>query len=146
MSKAKAQKVSSIVHSKDGGTSLREIYRTTNYGMFHPFKENRDIDPVHLRRMQKSLREKNLLAAFPILVDKDFYVLDGQHRLKAAEALGMAVFFSIAAVSTKNDIPRINGNSKNWNPMDYLAMYCKMKQVDYIKFREFMVSHDIPYN
>lgn len=59
-----------------------DIYQTRDYSQFKISKRNRAVVG---KQIVKSIIEKNLLPEKPILVTSDMHVLDGQHRLWAAE-------------------------------------------------------------
>lgn len=83
-----------------------KIYSTTNFSMFKFSPRNR---PVSGKKVLDSIKEKNMLYASPILVTKDLIVLDGQHRLKAAEELNLRIYFIVCPEEiTEDDIARFN--------------------------------------
>ena len=42
--------------------------------------ENRDISENHVERLKDLIRDKGYIYAFPIIVDKEGNIIDGQHR------------------------------------------------------------------
>jgi len=100
---------------------MREVIETYDYKKFSFVPSNRDITPAHNTKLGKSVSktEGNIQ---PIIVDKQFRVLDGQHRLEACEALGLPVSYLV----TESNIPgvelmiELNINSRNWTLGDYL--------------------------
>ena len=75
--------------------------RTTVFSIFSPL--NRPIDPRHLAEAGCSDQEKNLLRDNPIAVDHNGCVVDGQHRLKAAEQLGVPIYYQFTVDMTIED-------------------------------------------
>lgn len=95
---------------------------TKDYSIFKEFSSNREVDPKHVNRLIKAIEKKNLLHVNPIIVDNSMRVIDGQHRLAAAAALGVEIFYIESDVDRK-DISVLNSNQKNWNAMDYINFY-----------------------
>ncbi len=69
-----------------------KIHETTKYSLFKLLKGNRPIKKVNLANIIASMKMNNFLHLNPILVTSNMEVLDGQHRLKACEELGVKVY------------------------------------------------------
>jgi len=113
------------------------IRSTTNYDMFHLEQANRKVDPKHVSELVEAIREKNLLREYPIVVDVDYNVIDGQHRLCAARILGIPIFFIVSATATVADVSFITNRVDHWDINDYLYFWCMKGHEDYLKLREF---------
>jgi len=109
---------------------MLKIHSTTNYEQFHFFKGNRlaTLESVP-KALLESIQQKNMLESHPILVDRDFYVVDGQNRLRAAEKLGLPIFYVIDEKIEEQDIPLCQ-IQKNWTIANYLGYY-KESNADY---------------
>jgi len=117
-------------------------YQTTNYDLFHVTKKNRIVSPAHIRRLVKSYSRFDGMPDIPIIVDKDFNILDGQNRKEARQALKKPIIFKFADVITSDNIPHIQ-IGKGWNANDFLEKYCSEGNENYIKFRDFMRDNKI---
>jgi hypothetical protein len=104
---------------------------TKDYSIFKDFTSNREVDHKHVNKLVASIGEKNLLHANPIIVDKFMRVIDGQHRLAAAEKLGVEIFYIVSDVDRK-DISVLNSNQKNWKALDYINFYMLEKVPSFI--------------
>ncbi len=113
------------------------VYVTSNYAQFKLDTRNRPINPAKLERLYDSINERNLLADNPILVTLGFSVLDGQHRLKAAESLGVPIYYQFASDTTIDDVPLLNNRRAGWRSADYLSAWCERGNEDYIRLRDF---------
>lgn len=103
-----------------------EIKNTKNYSTFKfDTNKNRTINYTHLTRLKEAIKEKNLLADNPIVVDTNHVVIDGQHRLMAAQQLGVDVYYFVASTMTLSDTAKINGSSRKWAMDDYMDLYVK---------------------
>jgi hypothetical protein len=120
-----------------------DIHSTKNFSMFKYFSSNRKIDKNHLNRLMASVEEKNLLKDFPILVNSDYYVLDGQTRLEVAKQLDIPIFYRISKDMIEDDISLINSNCKTWQLDDYLKSWVDKKNQDYLKLERFMLTYGI---
>jgi hypothetical protein len=119
------------------------IEKTTDYSMFKKHESNRALVRDNLDKIEKSILIKNLLEYRPILIDDEYYVIDGQHRLEVAKKLKLPIFYQIQKKSTVTDMFLLNANQRRWNPEDYLNFYCAEGKQDYIKFRDFISRHQI---
>jgi ParB-like nuclease domain len=116
------------------------VFETKNYGMFTLYSQNRPIRPYHVEKLIGSIRKKNLLKEKPILVDKEHRILDGQHRLKAAEELDVPIYFHYG-VATIKDVPLINQNQEKWTPEDYVHLFVCERNKHYISLAVFREAH-----
>lgn len=93
---------------------------TTAYEVFVIFDSNRDIDTSRAEKISASIRKtgQNMM---PILVDKNFNVIDGQHRLAALMALELPVFFImyLGDMGKSDLMVEVNKNMKNLTLDDY---------------------------
>lgn len=111
------------------------VYETNNYSMFKLASGNRSVNELHLNRLMKSIKEECLFTT--ILVNENMEVIDGQHRLKCFEALGLPVYFTIAYGYGLREMQKLNLNSRNWNNNDYLTSYISKGMQDYIDYGRF---------
>jgi ParB-like nuclease domain len=119
------------------------IKQTTDYDMFKFRHDNRaKIDTTHVERLKRSIAARNLLNLRPIDVNGDMEVIDGQHRLIAAKALQVPIYYKIDSSLGSSDIILMN-TSKSWSVMDYLNFYCKNHYPEYLKLKAFMDGNGI---
>lgn len=123
------------------------IGQTLDYDVFRKPKCNRKLDQAILRKLEKSIKEKNLLASKPILVDKFFNVIDGQHRLEAAKKLGIPIPYQVDESCDVYDMVKLNNNQKPWHINDYLNYYCHAEErPEYLKLKEFIEKEKLQLN
>lgn len=118
---------------------MSKIYETTNYSQFRFIDRNRDINESYVL---ESIKQKNMLASHPIIVTSNMEVLDGQNRLKAAERLGVPIYYIIDDTCTEEDIPRCQ-IQRTWQLEDYLKFY-KNRIEDYKFIDEIRELYKIP--
>ena len=126
------------------------IYETSDYGIFTIRDDNRDtrfyadgIDPDHVKKIADSVRLNNMLSINPILVNESLEVIDGQHRLRAAQECGVSIFYIIDPNITANDMLQLNINRRNWDSHDKLNFYRKNGKESYQKLYEFIQKYKI---
>jgi len=109
------ERLSEIVQFKNQNkTNVKfEVGITKDYRLFKFFNYNRAIKRANLRAIKKAIQKRGLI--MPILVTKDFKVIDGQHRLLALEELGMEVHYVIAHDYIPNDVEEVNNVGANWD-------------------------------
>jgi|ERR1700733_4969939 len=119
------------------------IQKTRDYEMFRFRKDNREeISMNHVSRLKESINSRNLLELRPICVNAKMEVIDGQHRLIAAKALGVEIYYEIKEELAAEDIILMNV-SKNWGGRDYLNYYVRNGYEEYMKLNEFINKNDI---
>jgi len=122
-----------------------QIQETNRLEIFNPIKGNRSLNKLHLRRLKKSIKDKNLLKYQPILVDGEYNVIDGQHRLEIAKELEIPIYYIKEDSLDIEDVRILNQNSKDWKGEDFLEGYCDLKMENYIYFRDYMKRYTIGF-
>ncbi len=110
---------------------------TKDYSIFKDFSSNREVDPKHVNKLKAAIEKKNLLHVNPIIVDDQMRVIDGQHRLAAAAALMVEIFYIQSNIDRK-DISILNSNQKNWRAMDYINFYTIEHVDSFVQFSRLM--------
>lgn len=105
---------------------MLKIHETTDYAQFKLLERNRAVIPYELI---ESITKKNMLKEHPIICDKDLNIIDGQHRLKAAEMLGLSIYYIISDSVNEEDIGLCQ-TQKPWLMADFLKFY-KHNNEDY---------------
>lgn len=120
-----------------------ETQKTLNHFQFKHIASNRPVDEKHVDSLVKKIKEKNMLHLFPILVNNRFEVIDGQHRLAAAERLKEYIHYIIDDKVSKADIANVNVLAKNWNLIDFINYWTVEKAPGYDVFTEFMIDNPL---
>lgn len=98
-----------------------EIFWTKDYDNFRFYSKNREIDFRHCdKKIQESLLLHGWLKTFPMIVDKDLKIRDGQHRFIVARKLGLEIPVVIVEHFDDEDMFGINNASKRWTYKDFL--------------------------
>ncbi len=122
---------------------MGEVKSTIEYDLFKFREDNREtITQSHVKRLAESIKARNLLELRPISVNAAMEVIDGQHRLLAAKALGVPIYYHQDKTLQATDIILMNV-ALTWGQMDYLNHFCKNHYPEYMKLRDFMKAHGI---
>jgi ParB-like nuclease family protein len=105
--------------------------------MFKKNQLNRAIVQTNLQKVMASIKAKNLLQFRPIIINENFEVIDGQHRLEAAKILGVEIYYEIDRDSHAEDMILLNMHQRSWGLDDYLNFYLQSGKEEYRKFEEF---------
>ena len=120
------------------------IQQTSSYHQFLQVDGNRKVSERHVRSLVNSIGQKNLMAANPIIVDDNFRVIDGQHRLEAARKLGVPVYYiMVDGGADLSDVQLINSAQKSWSLADYLQSYTSKGEAEYLKLQIFIERWDL---
>lgn len=118
-----------------------KIQATTNYSIFRPFPGNRAIKEIHVRRLIASIQNDNDLASHPIIVDMDYRVVDGQHRLEAAKRLKVPIFYIINKKATADQIIKNNDCKLSWTLPDKFNYWIQYGNDDYVQLKR--IANDL---
>lgn len=119
------------------------IHQTEDYAIFKIHAGNRPIDPINLKKIQEAMKVKNLLPQRPILVNKHMEVIDGGHRLKAAQSLKLPVYYIKQDDSSDFDMVLLNRAQKNWSLADYINFYASQGLQSYINVRDLATKYNL---
>jgi hypothetical protein len=134
------------------------IYRTEDDSIFNLHQNNRPINTTNVRKKMKSLtRVRKLLS--PIKIDKNFNVIDGNHRIVAIRELKrngiiIPISFYISEDDSESNMIEMNVEVRTWKLKDYVLKYAKQGKEQYKIImqiaNEFNVSIDdvvtVPYS
>lgn len=123
--------------------TIAVTYKTSDYSQFKTLDGNRNIDDKQVTRLCKSIEKKDLLHQNPILVNEKMEIIDGQHRLLAAQAIGRPIYYRIEKESNLEDTILLNANNRKWITDDYLSSFVKLGKKEYIKVQEFKDKYKI---
>ena len=115
------------------------IKETNDYGQFKKLRGNREIRNDEL--LMQSLKTNGQRQ--PILVNRKYEVIDGQHRLSILEKLGMPVKFIVDDTYELEHVVTMNNTQKNWSLEQYMNFHADNGKEEYIKVRNFYKDNDL---
>lgn len=119
--------------------SERKIYVTKDYSKFHLIKGNRTIKPNKVKRMKESIRKYKQYV--PIIVTKDFGIIDGQHKFMAARELGLPIEYIIDPDLTVKDIQEMNTEQTKWALLDAIHSHASLENHDFINLEKLYADY-----
>lgn len=109
---------------------------TRNYDIFKFMEGNRNVNITHLKRIKKSLENKQL--EIPLIVTTNMEIFEGQHRYIACREMGLPIYYIIVEGLTLEDAISINTVSKKWSAEDYFQHHLALGKPEYIRLKKFM--------
>jgi hypothetical protein len=113
-----------------------QIHSTHDLSVFKILEGNRNINLANVERLVKSIEENGFLQ-MPIIVNENYEVIDGQHRLQAARKLNSIIYYHKVNNYDLKTAITLNRNQSNWSIADYIRSYCDLGFKDYINLQEF---------
>jgi hypothetical protein len=100
---------------------------TTNHSIFKKLHFNRELDRTNLNKLLRETAKKFQMHKFPILVDSDYSVIDGQHRLEVCRQLETPIYFIVDASndSSCNSVRSVNVAGRSHSLTDKIQMAIK---------------------
>ena len=121
---------------------IATVYETTDYDSFKQVKGNRKVDLSHVKKLAKSMERKTLLT--PVIVNKNGFLKDGQHRFQARKSLGLPIPFIIDdtnGVQLLTDVQAYNSASRNWSLVNFIESQCELNNEDYQRLYDLMQKY-----
>ncbi|WP_373879869.1 ParB N-terminal domain-containing protein [Levilactobacillus brevis] len=131
MINARNYKQENHLKGKNVGYSIGTVYKTDDLSIFQLSEFNRT---VFLKKEMVQQAKEGLIS--PIIVNENFVVIDGQHRLAAAKEAGEPIEYIIKPGLDKHDIVRMNTIQRKWNLKDYIEAYANQGKKEYVLLSE----------
>tara|TARA_R100000935_G_C2801608_1_gene150739 strand:- start:377 stop:1081 length:705 start_codon:yes stop_codon:yes gene_type:complete len=94
----------------------QEINYTTNYNLFTKIIGNREINQQNIQRIQESVEVIGMHT--PMMVNNNYGIIDGQHRLQVAKQLKIPISYYINSDFKEENIHELQV-SKKWTALDF---------------------------
>lgn len=108
------------------------IYKTFDYSKFKIDEINRPVNRPHAKSLYSKLIKDPNFVLEPIVVDKNFVIIDGQHRYTALRKAKMPIIYFVDRNINIADARILNSKQKNWSPKDYLIVFSRAENQNYI--------------
>jgi hypothetical protein len=119
-----------------------EIFTTKKYEIFKTLEGNRAISEGHVQHLIESMKIKYL--PVPIIINKNYEVIDGQHRLESAKRLGLVVHFIMRPEFGLKEVQILNENQKSWATIDFAKSFIDLGKKDYEQYLTFVERYCFP--
>ncbi len=110
---------------------------TSNYNLFNFKIENRGISRMKIKLLKENFKTFGYCAQYPILVDENFNIIDGQHRFVACKELGLEIVYEFSQNKSNEYMRSLNIASSNWELSDYINSYCNEGRETFVNFVNF---------
>lgn len=111
--------------------------------------ENRKVDFKQVERLKSAIEKHGYYGKYtPIIVDKDNYVLDGQHSMIAATYLELPIYVVVCPDPSPSMMSSLNQNQKNWGLPEFANFWInqtndpKISEI-YRRFEEYKANYNI---
>ena len=96
--------------------------RNTNYKQFSFLVTNRVVVPEKVNRFKTIFEDIGFLEELPILVTPELKIIDGQHRFRACEQLGLPIVYKVynGDCSPEKLMVLLNMNQSSWSMENYI--------------------------
>jgi len=117
--------------------------KTNDYSRFKFLKQNRDLKEKNVLKIINSIKEWGVIPGRPILVDENFFIVDGQHRFEAIKRLELPLEYEIIAGDIIGKTMALNSNQEQWRIIDYINSYSEQGIDCYRLFLKFKEKHNL---
>ena len=121
-------------------------FLSRDYSMFRFLAGNRMISRRKVKRLIKSIKKKNLTELYPIIVNREMKILDGQHRYVACCELSLPIRYVIADDIDITMISELNNAQDKWTAYDFLNAWCEVGLHDYKVFAGFIRKYGFSFS
>lgn len=130
----------------DTELKTQTVRQTNDFSKFKTLGGNRQVNQQHVNQLIRLMTQNgNLTDQFPIVISKDGYVIDGQHRLEALRILGWEVGYVVEENANIDTVRNINRGNRNWNWRDVAESYANLGNDEYEWFLHYFDTHNMSY-
>jgi hypothetical protein len=120
--------------------------QSSDYKKFNLLDYNRQTSEHQVKKLKESIEKYGYIASNPIIVDRHYNIIDGQHRFIACKELGLPIIYEIA--DEGNDIIiTLNTTQRKWNLSDYVNYYSyRFGNINYIRLKQLAEKYNLKPN
>jgi hypothetical protein len=119
---------------------------TKNYDKFNLLDFNREMSESHIKKIKESIDKYGYVMSNPIIVDKEYNVIDGQHRFIACKELDLPIVYEVEEKGT-DLIITLNTTQRRWQLSDYINYYAnKYGNANYLRLKKLSERHHLQPN
>ena len=120
-----------------------EVLETSSYENFKCDAKNRPVSEEKIHFFMKQFKQgKFFMKEFPVIVDANMIILDGQHRFEAVKRLGIPLYFRFTDTLSIDNVVDVQINA-GWKSGDYLHAFIKQGNQNYIILHRFVERYKI---
>jgi len=114
-----------------------------DYWMFKLSDLNREVAKGQVEKIKQSIEKIGYIKKAPILVNKDMFIIDWQHRFEACAELHLPIYYEIVDWEMEKIMIELNASQKNWALIDYIKHYAEQWKEWFIYFLEFQKKYNL---
>jgi hypothetical protein len=114
-----------------------KYYVTYDYEKFIKHQKNRSINENNVIRLIESLKIRNLMIYHPVIVDKNFIVLDGHHRVEACKREDLPIIYIIIDDQDDVDAMILLNVQRSWTIPDRVNYKSASGSSSYMRIQKF---------
>ena len=112
---------------------IGNVYKETNYEAFKHLPDNRQVKDSRKEKIISSINEVGYVKS-PIIVNENMEIIDGEGRFAACKKLSLPIMYFVAEGTGIKECVAMNISSTTWKMIDYIEMYAKRGNKNYIRF------------
>lgn len=108
---------------------------TTDYSKFQFLTFNRSVKDGKVKNLIDSISRIGYIKSESILVDENFFIIDGQHRFMACKFLGLPILYECkeANIDNKEAMLLLNKNQHIWRLQEYADAWANLGVAFYVE-------------
>ena len=118
------------------------VYSTFDYSKFRLIFGNRELKRTKVIKLRDEMKQNNRVLSYPIIVNSNFQIIDGQHRFVALVELKLAICYVVDDTFDIKGIAKSNTMPDKWKSDNYLSAYRELGIESYDTFANFMETYD----
>lgn len=119
-----------------------KIYTTFDYSKFNQLSYNREVNNIHVKQLAVDIEKNGLI--LPLTVDRDFNIIDGQHRFLACRELGRPIKYHLVETDVDVALTTLNNVRRSWKLSNWIDYWADKGKVDYCNVRQYSKTSGIP--
>ncbi len=119
---------------------------TQDFRKFNLLSFNRNLNRNHINKIKELITKNGYLEGFPIIVDENYNIIDGQHRFVACKEMGVAFNYVIQKDFKNEMLISLNTSQRNWSFEDYINYYANQGNQNYISLKDFSKKNSLKYS
>jgi hypothetical protein len=115
-------------------SGVNQVHATTNYKRFKILSYNRPLVKATLKKLETLTESENRMPMYPITVDKDFSIIDGQHRFAVCKKMKLPVsYIKLRRKATWEDVYNSNTVGRRHNISQLIELIVNNKPTGDLK-------------
>jgi len=115
---------------------IPEIKKESDYEKFHFASFNRSLVRATINKLKSEFKKENNFMYFPIIVDKDMAIIDGQHRFTVSKELNLPIYYMVKDKRVMpSDIRTVNKAGTKHSLRDIFEMECLVESPEALKIK-----------